>query len=152
MKIQAPELDIATWLNTDESPTLAGLRGKVVVLHAFQMLCPACVRHAIPQTARLHRRFADAPDVAVIGLHTVFEDHEKMTEEHLRDFVRQNDLRFPIGIDRPGTDSRLPNTMSAYHMQGTPTLILIDRNGDLRLQHFGVLDDLGLGILLGRLL
>lgn len=37
-------------------------------------------------------------------------------------------------------------------MQGTPTLLLIDRAGRLRLQHFGTVDDLRLGAQLGRLL
>ena len=42
--------------------------------------------------------------------------------------------------------------MRAYAMQGTPTLMLIDAQGRLREQHFGVLDDLVLGVALGRLL
>jgi hypothetical protein len=37
-------------------------------------------------------------------------------------------------------------------MQGTPTLVLIDRAGVMRMQHFGQVDDLQLGVLLGRLL
>jgi hypothetical protein len=37
-------------------------------------------------------------------------------------------------------------------MQGTPTMILIDAEGRLRQQHFGVADDLALGAGVGRLL
>jgi hypothetical protein len=37
-------------------------------------------------------------------------------------------------------------------MQGTPTLLLIDRNGRLRCQEFGRVDDLSLGVWIGRLL
>ena len=36
----APELQTSGWLNTPQALTLAALRGKVIVLHAFQMLCP----------------------------------------------------------------------------------------------------------------
>ena len=36
------------------------------------MLCPACVSHGLPQAARLRETFAPE-DLAVIGLHTVFE-------------------------------------------------------------------------------
>jgi peroxiredoxin len=50
----APEPQVERWFNSDKPMTLAGLRGKVVVLHAFQMLCPGCVSHAIPQVKRLH--------------------------------------------------------------------------------------------------
>jgi hypothetical protein len=42
--------------------------------------------------------------------------------------------------------------MRAYNMQGTPTLCLIDRNGVLRRQHFGLLDDLRLGAEIATLL
>lgn len=42
--------------------------------------------------------------------------------------------------------------MRAYRMQGTPTLMLIDRAGRLRLQHFGRLDDLTLGVEVMRLM
>ena len=37
-------------------------------------------------------------------------------------------------------------------MRGTPTLILIDRAGQLRLHEFGRMDDLRLGMVLGQLL
>jgi hypothetical protein len=41
----APELDVVRWFNADEPVTLAGLRGQVIVIEAFQMLCPGCVSH-----------------------------------------------------------------------------------------------------------
>ena len=40
MELQpAPEWETATWLNTSAPLTLEGLRGQVILLHAFQMLC-----------------------------------------------------------------------------------------------------------------
>ena len=42
---EAPELVVESWFNTREPLTLADLRGRVVLLHAFQMLCPGCVAH-----------------------------------------------------------------------------------------------------------
>jgi hypothetical protein len=52
----APEWLTTTWFNTPEALDLERLRGQVVVLHAFQMLCPGCVAHGIPQAhaADLH--------------------------------------------------------------------------------------------------
>ncbi|RYD17429.1 MAG: TlpA family protein disulfide reductase, partial [Verrucomicrobiaceae bacterium] len=49
----APEWSVIEWLNTPAPLDLAGLRGRVVALHAFQMLCPGCVLHGIPQTSRI---------------------------------------------------------------------------------------------------
>lgn len=148
----APEWQTTTWLNTPAPLSLERLRGRVVLLHAFQMLCPGCVSHALPQAQRVAALFADAP-LTVVGLHTVFEHHEAMRIESLRAFVHEYRIRFPVGIDLPGVDGDpLPHTMRAYAMQGTPTTILIDAQGQLRQQVFGVHDDLLLGAEIGQLL
>ena len=148
----APELQTSGWINTSESITLTSLLGKVVVLHSFQMLCPGCVQVGIPQAQKIYEEF-DPEKVAVIGLHTVFEHHSVMGQEALEVFVHEYRIRFPIGIDKYGDhDQGLPLTMRAYQMQGTPTLILIDKAGKLRLHKFGHISDLTLGYAIGTLL
>lgn len=148
----APELDVSEWLNAPaRPPTLAALRGKVVLVHAFQMLCPGCVMHALPQARRVHEAVR-REDFAVLGLHSVFEHHAAMTPAALAVFASEFRLGFPIGVDRHEPGSRLPATMAAYGMQGTPTTLLIDRQGRLRLHEFGTVDDLALGVHLGLLL
>jgi peroxiredoxin len=147
----APELDVTRWFNAPRPPTLAALRGRVVVLHAFQMLCPGCVIHGLPQAQAIHERFA-GEGVAVIGLHAVFEHHAVMTPEALAAFIHEYRLRFPIAVDRPAAQGGIPHTMSAYRMRGTPTLILIDRGGRIRRHEFGRPDDLAVGAAIGQLL
>jgi peroxiredoxin len=140
----APELAVSQWFNTDAPLTLAQLRGRVVVLHAFQMLCPGCVQSGIPQAQRIASLFS--PDkVAVIGLHTVFEHHAAMTPVALEAFLHEYRITFPVGVDLPGEGTPIPQTMAAYGMQGTPTLILIDRAGRIRKHAFGAEDDLRVG-------
>ncbi len=148
---QAPALDVAQWFNAPQPLTLAELRGRVVVLHAFQMLCPGCVIHGLPQAQAIHERFAEQ-GVTVIGLHTVFEHHAVMTPEALAAFIHEYRLRFPIAVDRPAAQGGIPHTMSAYRMRGTPTLILIDRDGRIRRHEFGRADDLSVGASVGQLL
>ncbi len=148
----APEWQTTAWLNTPEPLDLARLRGRVVLLHAFQMLCPGCVAHGIPQAQRVAELFKGAP-LTVVGLHTVFEHHEAMGLTSLRAFVHEYRVRFPVGVDAPGVDGDpLPQTMRTYAMQGTPTTVLIDARGRLRRQLFGVHDDLLLGAEIGTLL
>lgn len=53
----APEWSVSQWFNTDGNPTLAGLRGRVVMIEAFQMLCPGCVAHGLPLAQPAHRLF-----------------------------------------------------------------------------------------------
>ena len=139
-----PQWEVTQWLNTPQPLSLSALAGKVVLVNAFQMLCKGCVQDSLPQMQRIHERFS-AKDVAVIGLHTVFEHIDVMTPKALEAFVHEFGLSFPIGIDAPGVEGRLPRTMDAYEMQGTPTLLIFDRKGRLRRHYFGKPDDLMLG-------
>ncbi len=149
----APALEADLWLNTDTPLTIAGLRGRVVVLHAFQMLCPGCVSHGLPQAQEIRRNF-DPDRVAVIGLHTVFEHHEVMGPAALRVFASEYRLTFPIAVDRPGGEGTgpIPRTMRAYGLQGTPSLVIIDAEGRIRASHFGQASDLKVGAIIGGLL
>ncbi len=148
----APEWRTTTWLNSPEPLSLARLRGRVVLLHAFQMLCPGCVARGIPQAQRVAELFAGAP-LTVVGMHTVFEHHEAMRVESLRAFLHEYRVRFPVGVDAPTDDGDpIPQTMRAYAMQGTPTTVLIDACGRLRRQVFGAHEDLLLGAELQALL
>lgn len=146
-----PEWDVSAWLNTPCPVTLASLRGRVVLLHAFQMLCPACVAHGLPQAERVRQAFAPT-ELAVIGLHTVFEHHDAMAVQALQAFVHEYRWSFPIGVDAPDGRGGPPRTMTRYGLHGTPSCIVLDREGRVRLHHFGRMDDLALGALLGGLI
>ncbi len=140
----APELAVSEWFNTKEPLTLAGLRGQVLLLHAFQMLCPGCTAHGTPQAERAHQMFG-RKGLQVIGLHTVFEHHEAMTPVSLAAYIHEYRLTFPIGVDQPGTDTPMPLTMERYAMRGTPSAVLIGRDGKIRHHGFGQEDDMALG-------
>lgn len=147
----APELAISRWFNAPQPVTLASLHGRVVLLHAFQMLCPGCVMHGTPQAQRAHSLFRDQ-GLAVIGLHSVFEHHAAMTPVALEAFIHEFRLVFPVGVDQPGEDGPIPVTMRRYQMRGTPTTILIGRDGTIRRHGFGQEDDMELGAAIGSLL
>lgn len=149
--IVAPEWSTEQWLNTREHFNVSDFRGKVVMLHAFQMLCPACVSHALPQAQRVWEKFS-ADDLVVIGLHTVFEHHDAMTPTALKAFVDEYRLTFPIAVDRPSEGAHQPKTMLDYGMRGTPTLVLIDGDGVIRHHSFGRIGDLELGAELATLI
>lgn len=140
---RAADWRTTAWINVPAPLSLADLRGKVVMVCAFQMLCPGCVSHGLPQARRVAEAFRPA-QVAVIGLHTVFEHHEAQGPMALEAFLEEYRITFPVGIDQADGDG-VPITMRAYGMQGTPTLLLIDRQGRLRRQITGHLPDLQLG-------
>jgi hypothetical protein len=140
----APPIEAVRWFNAEAPPSLDALRGRVVVIEAFQMLCPGCVSHGLPQARRVFETFP-AADVAVIGLHCVFEHHAAQTPEALEPFLGAQGVAFPVGVDAPAGSDGVPATMSRYGLQGTPSLVLVDRAGRRRAQHFGFVPDLRLG-------
>lgn len=147
-----PDWAVGQWFNTPTPLSLASLRGRVVLLHAFQMLCPGCVSHGVPQAERVHRDYA-RHGVAVVGLHTVFEHHAAMSPVALDAFLREYRVTHPVGVDVAGQDGDpAPLSMRRYGLQGTPSLMLIDRAGRLRFHEFGQVDDLRLGVQIGHLL
>jgi peroxiredoxin len=149
--MQAPEIAVTRWFNTGQPLSLEKLRGRPVLLHAFQMLCPGCVAHGTPQAERAHRMFKNT-DLQVIGLHTVFEHHAAMTPVALEAFIHEYRLTIPIGVDQPGEGTPIPVTMGRYQMRGTPTSLLIGRDGTLLHQGFGQEDDMALGALIASAL
>jgi len=147
---QAPELLVQTWFNTDRPLLLSVLRGRVVVLAAFQVLCPNSVAGGIPQARRIFETF-EPNDVAVIGLHATFEHHDAFNPAVLKAFIHEYRLKFPIALDQPNPASPIPHTMDRYKMRGTPSLVLIDRHGFVRKHTFGAVDDLRIGAEIGAL-
>jgi hypothetical protein len=146
----APELLVQTWFNSDRSLLISGLRGRVVVLVAFQALCPHSVAGAVPQAQRIFETF-EPKDVAVIGLHATFEHHDAFSLAMLKAFIQEYRLKFPIALDQPNPTSPIPLTMERYKMRGTPSLVLIDRHGLVRKHAFGGVDDLRIGAEIGAL-
>lgn len=146
-----PDWSIDQWFNTNGTPlSLMELRGKIVVIEAFQMLCPGCVLHGLPLAQQVQQAFP--PDkVAVIGLHTVFEHHEAMTPVSLKAFLHEYRITFPVGVDSAGP-VHMPETMARYGMKGTPSMLLVDHRGVLAAHHFGQISPLKLGAEIGQLI
>ena len=145
------ELLTSAWLNSDKDIRLADLIGRVVVVHTFQMLCPGCVSHGIPQAIKIRKSFNET-DLVVLGLHTVFEHHHVMGKDALEVFLHEYRINFPVGIDQADINSNIPLSMQAYGLRGTPSLLIFDKQGQLKFNHFGVIDDMIVGAILGKLL
>lgn len=150
--VLVPPWSVASWLNVADPHEAPDVSGRVVVTGAFQMLCPGCVEHCIPQLRNVAATFGGG-EVAVLGLHTVFEHHEAMTPVALKAFLHEYRVTFPVAVDAPDPGGLpVPVTMGSHRMRGTPTLLLHDRSGQLRSQRFGHVPDLQLGAEITRLL
>ena len=153
-RIKAPELIIEKWLNTEENISLNSLKGKVIIFEAFQMLCPGCVLHGMPLLKKIYETLKNRDDISIFAVHTVFEHHQSMTEEPLKTFLYEFGYDFPVAIDKHIDINKdpIPETMKAYNLRGTPSLVIINKEGFIEKIFFGHVDELELGLLIGRLL
>ena len=58
-------------------------RGNVVLVEVFQVNCPGCFTHGIPQAIDMYMKYRDS-SLRVLGLATAFEDFDKNTLENLK--------------------------------------------------------------------
>jgi thiol-disulfide isomerase/thioredoxin len=138
-----PEITAQRWLNADKKRTLKAEKGKVVVVALWQLNCPGSQSYGLPQAMRLRRAF-DEKEVAVFGLHMAFEKFAEQTPEKVEAYLKEAGITIPVAIDKPDGEN-IPETMKAYELQGTPALLIFDRQGRLRRHYLGAVDDLRIG-------
>ena len=124
----APGLDGAiAWLNSPPL-TMAGLKGKVVLVDFWTYSCINCLR-SIPYVQAWAHRYADQ-GLVVIGVHTP-EFAFEMQEANVRKAVKDLGVTYPVAIDSSW------NIWKAFHNNYWPAHYFIDAKGRLRHTHFG---------------
>ncbi|CAN5632382.1 hypothetical protein BH24ACI1_BH24ACI1_02330 [soil metagenome] len=119
-KVRAPELAGGkSWLNTEKPLSIAGLKGKVVLLDFWTYGCINCI-HIIPDLKKLEEKYPN--NLVVIGVHSAKFDNEKDTE-NIRNIV----LRY--GIEHPVVNDADFKIWDAYAIKAWPGLVVIDPNG-----------------------
>jgi thiol-disulfide isomerase/thioredoxin len=124
----APELEgITAWINSPPL-TMESLRGKVVLIDFWTYTCVNC-RRTFPFLRRLHDVYKD-DGLVVIGVHSPEFDFEKQHANVAR-AVRDLRVTWPVAEDPEMA------TWQAYGNEYWPADYLVDRQGRLRLYHFG---------------
>lgn len=123
--IGAPAPAYATVALNGDSVSLAGLRGKVVVLNIWATWCRPC-RTEIPELQALHERFAER-GLELVGVSV----DNSGSEEDIKTFMQEFRMTFPVWKD---PDERVS---TRFLTVGVPTTFLIDREGVLRFKHIG---------------
>lgn len=120
----APDLAIATWLNT-QPLELKALRGKVVLLHFWTMYSRPCLR-SLTQLKSVQKQFPNR--LAIISVHD-----RAAPEDEVKEFIKDNGVRFPVGIAKSGErDGWAGETFRNYRVRSLPATFLIDKKGVLR--------------------
>ena len=124
----APELTgITAWLGSDPL-TLAGLRGKVVLVDFWTYSCINCQR-TLPYLERWAADYG-TDGLVVIGVHT-----PEFAFEHVEGNVRDNAAR--LGVTYPVALDDDYATWQAYDQQYWPAHYLVDQQGEVRQVHYG---------------
>jgi thiol-disulfide isomerase/thioredoxin len=119
-RVRAPELSGGRgWLNTDKPLSLAGLKGKVVLLDFWTYGCINCM-HIIPDLKKLEKKYPN--ELVVIGVHSAKFENEKDTE-NIRRIILRYEIEHPIVNDADFAIWR------SYAVNAWPTRYLIDPAG-----------------------
>ncbi len=124
----APEFTgIDNWLNS-KPLTLAGLRGKVVLVDFWTYSCINCIR-TLPHVESWYQKYA-ADGLVVVGVHA-----PEFAFEHDTGNVSAAISRF--GITYPVAQDNEFSTWNAYGNEYWPAHYLIDATGHIRAEQFG---------------
>ena len=107
--------------------TLEGLKGKVVLLNFWATWCSPC-RSEMPAFSKLYRRNATR-GLEILGVTT----ETSSERERINDFLQKYRIPYPI-LFAEGLDAR-------YAVDGLPTTLVIDRNGNVRYRSQGFHND-----------
>ena len=121
---------VTTWLNTPGGHplTLAGLRGKVVLVDFWTYSCINCQR-SLPHLEAWYARY-HAEGFEVVGVHTPEFAFEHVVSNVTR-AARQLGVHYPVAVD----DGY--KTWKAFDNNAWPAEYLVDARGDIRHVEFG---------------
>jgi cytochrome c biogenesis protein CcdA len=123
----APEFAGLEWLNAPPL-TMAGLKGKVVLIDFWTYSCINCVR-TLPYITGWDRKYSDQ-GLVIVGVHAPEFEFEK-NADNVKKAIAQHGIEYPVALDNKY------GTWDAFKNQYWPAHYLIDREGNVVYTHFG---------------
>jgi len=143
---KAPSLNALHVFNADSSFTIDRCMGKITIMDFWTTWCIACVIGYV----ELSEIYSDYEgDIAILGVTSfqgLYYDMDSGEREGSKDeplsqgreteivaeYIRRHKISWPCIIsDRPASDPR-------YYINGFPTYVILDREGNIRYMHMGV--------------
>lgn len=109
-----------------EDVSLADYRGKVVLVNVWASWCKPCKKE-LPELQKMHHAFGD--DFSVLGIAV----DKQRTQPAVLTLMRAADINYPVILDADGASTR------TFGVNGYPTSLLIDRNGEIRWRREGLI-------------
>ncbi|MDR7134317.1 thiol-disulfide isomerase/thioredoxin [Lysobacter niastensis] len=124
----APEFTgIERWFNSPPL-TMAGLKGKVVLVEFWTYECINCI-HVMPHVKQWHQRYHDQ-GLVVVGVHTPEYDEERIAA-NVKAAIGRFGIQYPVAQDNGY------RTWDAYGNRFWPAMYLVDRDGKIVYRHYG---------------
>jgi DsbE subfamily thiol:disulfide oxidoreductase len=105
---------------------LSDFKGHPVLVNFWATWCAPC-KEEMPLLQSYYQKYS--PDLVVLGVN--YEDGKFVAQQYLQ----ENGIKFPVYLDSDGT------TVVNYAVRGFPTTFFIDKDGVLRSEHIGQLNE-----------
>jgi peroxiredoxin len=120
-----PAPDFTLKSRSGENLKLSEFRGDVVLINFWASWCGPC-RQEMPLLDQLYQRYNP------IGF-TILGINVEENSDQARRLLKEVPVSFPILFDTQNTVSKL------YNLVGMPSTMIVDRDGNIRYQHFAYL-------------
>ncbi|MEW7292834.1 TlpA family protein disulfide reductase [Aquimarina sp. 2304DJ70-9] len=105
------------------------LKGKIVILDFFGTWCKPCVQE-LKELDKIQRVFKERDDVV---FYIINADLGGDTPEKFKEFIKNHEYKFKFAYDYNSEIYKLLK----FQQLGLPTLLIIDKEQNIRLQHVG---------------
>jgi thiol-disulfide isomerase/thioredoxin len=112
---------------SDGSVPVTSKPGKILVIDFFSTTCAPCIAE-LPELAAVRADLSNDRDIEFV---LVASDKGNDTPQRFRSFVERRHITLPLAFDAGG------KAHDSFGLSGVPTLVVLDRNGRVRLTRAG---------------
>jgi thiol-disulfide isomerase/thioredoxin len=127
-RINLPSVDFTLPDIAGNTVTLAGLKGKVVVIDFWATWCGPCLA-SFPDLQKVYDKYRSNPNVAIYAIDSWERVAGKEREDLVKKFLKENGYTIPVLYG--------DGTITKYDVDGIPTKFVISKGGTIAFKSVG---------------